>query len=65
MGEWQGDEMVTRQERREERIDKKRERMPQHGRALTRVYKDAVEKRVGQLREDKDKRRRIEGKKVG
>lgn len=36
----------TRQERRENRQQKKRERMPQHGKSLARVYKDAVLKRL-------------------
>jgi len=36
----------TRQERRERRLRKKRKKMPQHGRSLTRVYKDAVLKRL-------------------
>ncbi len=40
-----GDE--TRQERRERRKRKKREKIPQHGKSLSRVYKDAVLKRVG------------------
>ena len=36
----------TRQERRGKRLRKKREKMPQHGRSLARVYKDAVLKRL-------------------
>jgi hypothetical protein len=36
----------TRQERREERLRKKREKMPKHGRSLARVYRDAVLKRL-------------------
>jgi hypothetical protein len=36
----------TRQERRGRRLRKKREKMPQHGRSLVRVYKDAVLKRL-------------------
>jgi hypothetical protein len=36
----------TRQELREGRLRKKREKMPQHGRSLARVYKDAVLKRL-------------------
>ena len=42
----QRDEMVTRQERREKRLDKKKERMPQHGRGMAQMYKQAVEKRA-------------------
>jgi len=36
----------TRQERREKRLKKKRERMPQHGRSLAKIYLDAVMKRL-------------------
>jgi len=36
----------TRQERRENRLRKKRERMPKHGKSLARVYRDAVLKRL-------------------
>ena len=36
----------TRQERREQRLKKKRERMPQHGRSLVKIYKEAVLKRL-------------------
>jgi hypothetical protein len=36
----------TRQERRENRQRKKRERIPQHGKSLARVYRDAVLKRL-------------------
>ncbi|MCD6453406.1 MAG: hypothetical protein J7K77_03875 [Dehalococcoidales bacterium] len=36
----------TRQEHREKRLKKKRERMPQHGRGLARIYKDAILKRL-------------------
>jgi hypothetical protein len=39
-----GDE--TKQERREKRKRKKREKIPQHGKSLSRVYKDAVLKRL-------------------
>jgi len=35
-----------RQERREKRLKKKQERMPQHGRSLARVYMDAILKRL-------------------
>jgi len=43
----------TRQERREKRLKKKRERMPQHGRSLARVYMEAVLKRLRRHRVDK------------
>ena len=36
----------TKQERREKKLKKKRERMPQHGRTLGKVYRDAVLKRL-------------------
>lgn len=35
----------TRQERREKKLRKKRERIPQHGKSLARIYREAVEKR--------------------
>jgi hypothetical protein len=36
----------TRQERRDRKLRKKRERMPQHGKNLAKVYLDAVMKRL-------------------
>ncbi len=36
----------TKQERREKKLRKKRERIPQHGKSLAKVYKDAVAKRA-------------------
>ena len=36
----------TRQERREKKLRKKRERMPQHGKGLARIYVEAVLKRL-------------------
>jgi hypothetical protein len=39
-------EEVTRQERREKKLKKKRERMPKHGKNLAKVYIDAVMKRL-------------------
>ncbi|MFC2007320.1 hypothetical protein ACFLVB_01830 [Chloroflexota bacterium] len=36
----------TRQERREQKLRKKRERIPKHGKNLARVYMDAVMKRL-------------------
>ena len=64
MSEMKREEVTTRQERREQRLEKKKEKMPQHGKAVGRVYKEAIEKRVGQLRDDKEKRKRIEEKKT-
>ena len=43
----------TRQERREQRLKKKRERMPQHGRSLVKIYREAVLKRLKRRRVDK------------
>jgi len=43
----------TRQERREKRLKKKRERIPQHGRSLARIYMDAILKRLKRHRLDK------------
>ena len=40
------DEIETRQERREKKLRKKRERIPQHGRTLGKVYRDAIMKRL-------------------
>jgi hypothetical protein len=36
----------TRQERREEKLRKKREKIPQHGKSLGQIYKDAVMKKA-------------------
>jgi len=40
------EEGETKQERREKKLKKQRERMPQHGRTLGKVYRDAVLKRL-------------------
>ena len=40
------EEGETRQERREKKLKKKRERIPQHGKSLAKVYRDAVLKRL-------------------
>lgn len=39
-------ELETRQERRERRLKKKREKIPQHGKGLARVYRNAMLKRT-------------------
>ena len=44
----------TRQERRERRLKKKRERMPKHGRSLSRIYMDAILKRLKRHKVDKE-----------
>ncbi|MDO8577619.1 MAG: hypothetical protein Q7R50_00365 [Dehalococcoidales bacterium] len=38
--------METRQERREKKLRKKKEQIPQHGKALAKIYKNAVQKRA-------------------
>ena len=47
----------TRQERREKKLKKKKERIPQHGRSLARIYKEAILKRIKHLRTEKQKGR--------
>jgi len=37
---------ITRQEKREKKLQNKREKMPQHGKGLAKIYHDAVMKRV-------------------
>ncbi len=36
----------TKQERREKKLRKKREKIPQHGKALAKIYRNAVLKRA-------------------
>ena len=45
--------METRQERREKKLQKKRERMQKHGKNLARVYIDALMKRLKRSKVDK------------
>jgi hypothetical protein len=40
------DKEDTKGEKRERRLRKKRNRIPQHGKSLARVYRDAVLKRL-------------------
>jgi len=47
--------LETKQERREKKLKKKRERVPQHGRSLARVYKEVILKRIRRLRAEKQK----------
>ena len=49
----------TRQERREKKLQKKRERIQQHGKGLARLYKEAILKQINKLRSDKEKRKQI------
>lgn len=37
----------TRQERREKKLQKKKERVQQHGKGLANIYKQAISKRLG------------------
>ena len=55
MSKQPADEIESRQERREERLKKKREKIPQHGRGLGRIYKEAILKRIRHLRSEKEK----------
>ncbi|MBA7472243.1 hypothetical protein ES707_07565 [subsurface metagenome] len=43
----------TRQERREKKLKKKQERIPQHGRSLVKIYKYVILKRLRRHRVDK------------
>ncbi len=45
----------SRQQRREKKLRKKRERIPQHGRSLAQIYKEAILKRINRMRKDKQK----------
>jgi len=40
------EKIETRQQRREKKLKKKRERIPQHGKGLAKVYMDAIMKRL-------------------
>ncbi len=42
-----GNEVETRQERRQKKLDKKKERMPKHGKGFIKTYRDAILKRLG------------------
>ena len=43
----------TRQEQREKRRIKEKSKIPQHGKSLARVYRDAVSKRAEDIKDDK------------
>ena len=45
----------TRQERREEKLRKKKERVKKHSRSLARIYKEAILKQINKLRAEKKK----------
>ena len=49
----------TKQERREKKLQKKREQMAQHGKELARFYKEVILKRINKLRSDKEKGKRV------
>ena len=40
------EEVETKQERREKKLKKKQEKVPQHGRSLAKIYRDAIMKRL-------------------
>ena len=44
------DVIETKQERRERKLQKKRERMAKHGKNIARVYMDAIMKRLSMKR---------------
>ena len=44
------DEAETKQERREKKLQKKRERMAKHGKNIAKVYMDAIMKRLSMKR---------------
>ena len=46
-------EIETRQERREKKLQKKRERVQKHGKNLARIYMDAILKRLKRRKVDK------------
>jgi hypothetical protein len=41
-----GNDISTRQEKREKKLRKKRERMQQHGKGFISIYRDAILKRL-------------------
>jgi hypothetical protein len=45
MSDGENDVKATRQERRAEKMRRRRERISQHGRSLVRIYKDSILKR--------------------
>ncbi len=47
------DQLETKQERREKKLQKKQEQMQKHGKNLARIYKEAILKRINKLRADK------------
>jgi len=49
------DEVETKQERREKKLQRKRERMAKHGKNIARVYMDAIMKRLSMKRFRKKK----------
>ena len=49
----------TKQERREKKLQKKKERIQQHGKSLAHIYKEAILRRINKLRSDKEKGERV------
>jgi len=46
-------EVETRQQRRQKKLDKKKERIRKHGKSLAQTYRDAILKRLRGKKEDK------------
>ncbi len=53
------DDGGTRQEKREKKLESKREKIPKHGKSLGRVYTEAIAKRINKLRSDKEKGKQV------
>jgi len=47
-------EIITRQQRREERLRKKKESMSKHGKELAQIYKDSALKKLKDVDKKKD-----------
>ena len=43
-------DIETRQQRRQKKLDKKKERIHKHGKGLVKTYRDAILKRLGRKR---------------
>ena len=49
----------TKQERREKKLQKRKERVAKHGKNLAHLYKEAILKRIGRLRNQKEKGKEV------
>jgi len=47
------DNIETRQERRQKKLEKQKERIPKHGKGFIRTYRDAILKRLRGKKDDK------------